>query len=108
VSIIQFSDVPLITLKLGDPALLRWEDETGYLELEIGSISADDQVVNDLEAFWSGKWREWQYGNPGAQYVVCLELDRSEVGVAFRLDYHHMKTHVGIERTTTVKRVNRK
>src|SRR5262245_61181758 len=69
-TLLRLSDVPAVTLRLGDPALLRWEDAGGYTELEVGPITDDDDVVRNLEQFWAGRWRDWSYGFNNEQFVI--------------------------------------
>jgi hypothetical protein len=103
-ALLWLSDKPAISLQLGDPALFRWEGEDGYIELEIGSIIAEAEVVKDLETFWSGQWRDWQYGFSNDQYVVSLELEREDGRIWLRVDYHHMQTHLGIDWRSAISR----
>lgn len=101
---IRLCDLPAVTLRLGDPALLRWEDAGGYTELEVGSIIADDDVVRNLEEFWAGRWLDWNYGFSNDQFVITLEMEREAVRVWLRVDYHHMQTHLGIDWRVPVAR----
>lgn len=103
-AIIRLSDSPQVTVTLGSPAILRWSDTTGYIELEVGPLGAADDVVRDLDSFWSGEWRDWNYGFSCAEYVVTLELERERGQTTLRVDWHHMRSHVGVDRSAVVVR----
>jgi hypothetical protein len=99
---IRLSEAPRISLSLGSPALLLWEDAAGYLELEAGSLSRDSNVLADLREFWAGRWSNWTYGEQNDRYTLMLEMERVGGAVTFRLDFHHMHDHIGVDRSTIV------
>ena len=103
-NVLRLSDQPAVTLRLGDPAMFRWEGADGYTEFEIGSVAADDEVVRDLAEFWAGRWRDWNYGFNNNQFVVSLEMEWENGRVWLRVDYHHMNTHLGIDWRVAVAR----
>jgi hypothetical protein len=96
-TLLRLSDQPAITLRLGDPALFRLEGQDGYTQLEVGAIAEGDKSVLDLAEFWAGEWPDWNYMYSNDQFFVSLEMEREAGRVWFRLDYHHMITHVGID-----------
>jgi hypothetical protein len=104
VDTVAVSEQPRITLRLGDPSILRWEDESGYLELEAGVLSAQSGVLNDLRGFWSGRWINWSYGLHNDRFALTLEMERIGEVVTLRLDFQHMLDHLGIDRSVVVTR----
>jgi hypothetical protein len=101
---IYLSGAPRIAFRFGNPALLRWDEESGYLELEIGHVTSESDVVAKLGRFWSGLWDDWSYGEHNDRYTLTLEMERVENVVTLRLDYHHMRDHLGVDRTVVVTR----
>ena len=95
--VLRLSDKPAITLRLGDPALFRWQGKDGYTELEVGVITADDSTVLTLAEFWAGQWWDWNYIFSNDQFFVEVEIKREDGRIWLRLDHHHMVTHVGID-----------
>ena len=96
-TLLRLSDVPPVTLWLGDPAILHREIDAGYLELEVGPLAPGDRIVRDLDVSWAGQSREWHYGFRDDRFFISVELGRRDERVMLRVDYHHMQIHLGVD-----------